>query len=124
MKKTAKIILGIVTLWPVIYFILFFVFIFAEFFFMTSSGGAPQDELFNNFFILMAAHGFTMLLTIVLLIIYIANVFRNDRVLKDRKVLWAVVLFLGNMIAMPVYWYLYIWRKPAYIADDTTPGTS
>jgi hypothetical protein len=24
-------------------------------------------------------------------------------------VLWAVVLFLGNMIAMPVFFYLYIW---------------
>jgi hypothetical protein len=39
------------------------------------------------------------------------NVFRNDRVDKDKKVLWAVVLFMGNMIAMPIYWYLYIWRE-------------
>jgi hypothetical protein len=39
------------------------------------------------------------------------NVFRNDHVDKDKKVLWAVVLFMGNMIAMPIYWYLYIWRE-------------
>jgi hypothetical protein len=37
-------------------------------------------------------------------------VFRNDRVNKDMKVLWAVVLFMGSFIAMPIYWYLYIWR--------------
>ncbi len=24
-----------------------------------------------------------------------------------------MVLFLGNIIAMPVYWSLYIWREPA-----------
>jgi hypothetical protein len=53
-----------------------------------------------------------------LLGIYIVNVFKNDRVSKDKKALWVVVLFLGNMIAMPVYWYLYIWEE-----DDRNIGT-
>jgi hypothetical protein len=44
------------------------------------------------------------------------NVFRNDQVEKDKKVLWAVVIFMGNMIAMPIYWYLYIWK-------DVPPGS-
>ena len=48
-----------------------------------------------------------------LTIYYMVNVFRNDQVDKDKKVLWAVVLFMGNMIAMPIYWYLYIWKEPA-----------
>jgi hypothetical protein len=26
--------------------------------------------------------------------------------------LWAAVLFLGNITAMPVYWYLYVRREP------------
>lgn len=33
-----------------------------------------------------------------LTVFYMVNVFRNDRVEKDKKVLWAVVLFMGNMI--------------------------
>jgi cytosine/uracil/thiamine/allantoin permease len=52
-----------------------------------------------------------MLAVIALMVFYIVNVFRNDRVDKDKKALWAVVLFMGNMIAMPIYWYLYIWRE-------------
>jgi multisubunit Na+/H+ antiporter MnhB subunit len=44
-------------------------------------------------------------------VIYIINVFGNDRVEKDKKALWAVVLFLGSILAMVVYWYLYIWRQ-------------
>jgi hypothetical protein len=54
-----------------------------------------------------------MLAIMALTVFYIVNVFRNERVDKDKKVLWAVVLFMGNMIAMPIYWYLYIWKEPA-----------
>ncbi len=37
--------------------------------------------------------------------------FKTDVVPQDKKALWAVVLFLGNMISMPIFWYLYIWTK-------------
>jgi hypothetical protein len=56
-----------------------------------------------------------------LMAFYIVNVFRNDRVDKDKKALWAVVLFMGNMIAMPIYWYLYIWRE-APAVDSPAPS--
>ncbi|NLG84554.1 MAG: hypothetical protein GX493_08130 [Firmicutes bacterium] len=49
---------------------------------------------------------------------YIVNVFNTDLVDKDKKALWAVVLFFGNIIAMPIYWYLYIWREPK-VAQQT-----
>ncbi len=29
----------------------------------------------------------------------------------DKRAVWAVVLFLGNLVAMPVYWYTHIWRQ-------------
>ena len=54
----------------------------------------------------------TMLEMFALLVIYIVHVFKTDRVPQDKKALWAVVLFLGNMLAMPIYWYLYIWNDP------------
>ena len=56
-------------------------------------------------------HLLTMLEILVLLVIYIVHVFKTDSVPQDKKALWAVVLFLGNMLAMPVYWYLYIWKE-------------
>ena len=46
----------------------------------------------------------------VLCVIYVLHVFKTDRVPQDKKALWAVVLVMGNMISMPVYWYLYIWK--------------
>jgi cytosine/uracil/thiamine/allantoin permease len=58
-----------------------------------------------------------MIVIMALLTFYIINVFRNDRVNKDMKILWAVVLFFGNFVAMPVYWYLYIWRDPKILSE-------
>ena len=43
-----------------------------------------------------------MLWIMALTVFYMVNVFRNDRVDKDKKVLWAVVIFMGSIIAMPI----------------------
>jgi len=47
-----------------------------------------------------------------MLIFYIIDVWRKNRVANNQKALWTVVLFAGLWLAFPVYWYLYIWRKP------------
>ncbi len=44
-----------------------------------------------------------MALMLGLTVFYIVHVFRTDRVPADKKALWAVVLFLGNLLAMPFY---------------------
>ena len=35
-----------------------------------------------------------------------------ERVSQDKKVLWAIVLFMGHVIAMPIFFWLYIWPDP------------
>ncbi len=117
MSRPLKILLGLASLWPLVYLFLFFGFIFAMVLGMGTEldrgGGAPG----RPFIILFILHGLTMLWIMALLAFYIYDVFNNERVSKDKKALWAVVLFLGNMFAMPVYWYLYIWHDPAPAPD-------
>lgn len=36
----------------------------------------------------------------------------SARVPKEKVRLWVVVLLLGHMFAMPVYWYRYVLRRP------------
>ncbi|HUS57816.1 MAG TPA: hypothetical protein VM141_04115 [Planctomycetota bacterium] len=112
MSRGKAIILGIFTAWPFLYVVFFMCTVFLM---MTSglscggrSSGAPAFM-----WIVFPLHFFTMILIPVLLVIYILHVFKTNRIPQDRKALWAVVLFLGNMIAMPIYWYLYIWKEPA-----------
>jgi hypothetical protein len=115
MKKTGKIILGIASLWPITYMVIFIsIFIFTFLRIMSGSGAAVADQGGppSWFILTFVLHLVTMLWTCALLVIYIIDVFKNERVNKDKKALWAVVLFFGNMIAMPIYWYLHIWREP------------
>lgn len=127
MKKSGKILLGLATLWPFVYMIFFFMFIFSMFLFIPTApppgsgsglgpGSGPSGPPMF-FFVIFPLHLLTILWIIALTVFYMVNVFRNDRVNKDMKVLWAVVIFMGSMIAMPIYWYLYIWR-------EETPGSS
>jgi len=114
MSKVKKIILGLFTVWPVVYITSVFGYILSHFDTVFSS----LNELDNTQMTKMVLTIFTIqFLTIismfVLLFIFIKNVFKNDRVNQSEKVLWLIVLFFGNMIAMPVYWYLYIWKEPA-----------
>ena len=121
MGKSSKVLLGVATIAPFVFMIVMVVFIFAAVStFPSARSGRFVSEngfssVFGTIFILQLL---LWLLTVGLTIFYIINVFKNDRVAKDQKALWAVVLFLGSMFAMPVYWYLYIWREP----EAAVPG--
>lgn len=111
-SRIGKLLVGAVTLLPVAYMFYFFAFAFSSF------GAHPQaldEQQFNTLFRL---HVGAMMLTIGLLVFYVTHLFRTERVANDKKALWAVVLFFGNVIAMIVYWYLYIW------ADKSRPGSA
>jgi uncharacterized membrane protein len=123
MSRPVKIVLLLATLWPLLYMFIFFGVFVSMFFLMARAQGGPHTAAGNEppvwFFSLFALHLLTMLWSMALTAIYIVNVFKNERVEKDKKALWAVVIFFGNVIAMPVYWYLYIWREPgAEVRDE------
>lgn len=106
-SRATAILIGIVSAWPIVY-MCFFVASMAYFFIAADSqepAGLP--ELFKYVFIL---HLLTILLMFVLLTVYIVHAYRTDLVPNDKKVLWVVILFFGNFIAIPIYWYLYMWR--------------
>jgi hypothetical protein len=115
MTRNRKLLLGIATIWPFIYLVVFFIVFIGIFIYsvsMRSQSGANSSDLPGlGFMVFFALHLITMLWILALTIFYVINVFQNDRVDKDKKTLWAVVIFLGNIFAMPIYWYLYIWRE-------------
>jgi Ni,Fe-hydrogenase I cytochrome b subunit len=119
LQKSTKILLGVATLWPFAYMILFFGFIFSSILFRPTVGA--ESGIQPVFALIFGLHLFTMLVILALTIVYIVDVFKNDRVEKDKKALWAIVIFMGNMIAMPIYWYLYIWKDPP-VASQFSPA--
>ena len=108
MKKIGAIILALITLEPILYLILFFTFIIKTF--MSFGNNLDLDKEPGIVQILFPLHFLTMLILFGLLIFYVVNVFRNALIESDKKVLWLIVIFFGNIIAMPVYWYIHIWK--------------
>ncbi len=87
-SRGTTILLGIVSVWPIVYMGLFI----AAMAYSFIVAGPPDPEGFGELFK------------------YIVHAYRTDLVPADKKVLWVVILFFGNFIAIPVYWYLYMWR--------------
>lgn len=98
-------LIGFLTLLAIAYIFFFF----AVLLIAVSRAGAPDE---GSIMFLFFMHFAVIVLTWCLIGFYIYYLFKTDHVKQDYKALWAVVLFLGNMLAMPVFWYLYIW-KPA-----------
>ena len=86
----------------------------------TSDGSSGPPLTFQ---IIFPLHALTMLEMFGLLAVYMMHVFKTDRIAQDQKVLWAILIFMGNMIAMPIYWYLHIWKDPPPAPEDTSATT-
>lgn len=89
---------------------------------MGSSHGASGPPM--PFKILFALHLLTMLWVIGLMAFYMIYLFRTDRIAQDRKALWAIVLFMGNMIAMPIFFMVYVWPDPPKKPELPSPAAA
>ena len=105
------VIIGVLTIWPIVYFFMFLGFMFISFSTIAAHAGKPPS--FDAFRYIFPLHLLTMLLMFVLTALYVVHAFRTDRIAEDKRVLWVVILFFGNMVAFPIYWYLYLWRPSA-----------
>jgi len=74
-----------------------------------------------GFGVLMIFHMLTMLLMMGLLPFYIVLAVKNERLDQTMRIVWVVLACTVGMFADIVYWYLYIWRKPA--ANNPSPVT-
>lgn len=120
MTRGKAIVIGLASLWPILYlFVFLFHFVRTILSTATGSGGPPFGGHFAVFF---GLHVLTMLLSFGLMIYFIVHLFRNASIPPDKKPLWAIVLFMGGMAAMPIYWFLHLWRP--LDGSPTTGATS
>jgi len=95
-------VLGAMSVWPLVYVPLFICVMFF--------GG---EWLFESFHYVIAVHGMTTLLGLALTVGYAVHALRDERLPMEQRLLWAVILFVGNLLAAPVYFYVRILKAPA-----------
>lgn len=57
-------------------------------------------------------HIANMVLIVGLLIFYISDIYKTEKIASDKKILWTIIIFFGHVISMVFYWYLIIWKAP------------
>jgi len=125
LSRPLKLTIGALTIWPLAYMFLFFAFVAGTMLWMSlvPKGGPPHSPgVPVAFLVVFAAHFATILLTFGLIAFYIVYLFKTDRVQQDKKALWAAVLFLGGFVAMPVFFFLYVWPDQWPRKPDGSPG--
>lgn len=56
-------------------------------------------------------HLLAMVLTTILLIWYLRSLFTSSKFSSQKRILWAIALFLGSIFIFPIFWYLYVWKE-------------
>lgn len=99
---------------PVVYLVYFITYMF-------SGVNSPLlvEEQRSQLDIIFKLHLTVILLSWALIASYITYLFKTCHVPKDKKALWAVVIFLGSFVAMPIFWFLYVWKPFSQPAADS-----
>src|SRR3954471_24278006 len=98
-------IVGLATLWPPAYFLLFVAVVGAP---AIAGGGAVDGRLLISDEVLFALQIATTLVIAGLLGLCLHHVHRSPELRPRRRMAWVVMLFVGSAVAMPVYWWLYM----------------
>ena len=64
-----------------------------------------------GFVALFVVHMLSVMLIFVLLPIYIVLAVKREQFDQTTRIVWIILICLMGNLAMPVYWYLYVWRN-------------
>lgn len=103
MRPLGRFVLGALTLAPLIYLVFFFITIATS---MGGGGIVPFETLF-------VVHTGVAMLSLGLMVFYVIHALTRKDLPNSERLLWAIILFVGNMIAMPVYFFLKMKPQPA-----------
>lgn len=110
MGRHGKVVLGVVTLWPVVYLTWFTGFLASGALTArqaTMGGVGLVHSLTSELF--PALHILTASLVGVMILAYPLDALINRHLAPESRVLWAILLVVGNVIAMPVYFVEHVW---------------
>lgn len=112
LNKPVKILVGVGTVWIILYPLLFIVVWFTMMTgFMFSNSAEPPTLIFSYFPIIFPVHCLTFIIQFALMGFYLYHIIRNTAASEVLRVILGVGTFFMPYIAMPAYYYLYMWRE-------------
>ncbi|MCA9392374.1 hypothetical protein KC614_04215 [candidate division WWE3 bacterium] len=122
MSKGKKIFLGVLAIWPVFYLFVGVPFLLTQLATAFGDGVATIPDSTFAYFIVI--HIVTVVLIFAQIIYYIVKAANNDAIEHNKKIAWYIGIFMGNIFAIPIYWYLHIWKEdPQQTPQSPAPTT-
>lgn len=129
--RGGRVWLGIATLWPLLYIFLvagtMVTMFLAGVVAANGKPGQPPEWVHGLMAGFMAIHCLTMVAGLALIVVYVVSVVNNPRLDQTMRIIWILLTLFGGAFAMPVYWYLYLWRNREEVSETarsapTPPG--
>jgi hypothetical protein len=116
LDRSIKILVGGGTAWILLYPLLFIAIWFSTMAgFMFSDSFASPSFMFSAFDFIFPVHCLTIIIQLVLMGFYLFHIIRNTLASDVLRVILGVGVFFMPFLAMPIYYYFFIWR-------DTPPN--
>lgn len=113
MKRWMKVLLGLGTHWFLVYIPLVLGMVFTFIATLPRDGrGEPPPALFIGLAIFLVIHLFSILVMLVAKGFCIAYAVKHTRFIPNERMLWALLLAFMGVLAMPVLFWMYIFKHP------------
>lgn len=57
-----------------------------------------------------AIHEYVTYTLVVMILVYQFIIVKNKNMKNDQKILFSLLLYFGNAVVMPYYWFRFIWK--------------
>ena len=113
MSKNKKILIGILSVLPLILMAVYFITIIGFFFplFRGEFPDNPPDFMsgkMTGMFVMIGLMTITSLAMFIYFIIHVAN---NKTLNRTEQLVWILIIVFATVIGYPIYWYLKIWKE-------------
>jgi len=110
LSSPIKLLLLALTFWVPLYMVGFMMMMFVP----------VMHEHFDAVF---RVHMATMGIQALLLLVYVAHLFKTPHVERDKRALWGITLFCAAPIAMPIYWFTHVWPDDGLATAGASDST-
>lgn len=115
MSKSRKLLVGILSLLPMVSLVIYFAVFFSLF--ITAFRGSHDPNIFPEIMLehiggIIAVALLMVVTKLGMLIYFIVHAVNNKAIDSTERIVWILVFIFAGMIGFPVYWYMRIWKEP------------
>lgn len=120
-KRLRVMLLGVAACVPLVYLVVLLGYLLPTLSTLGHPGGNSESRYFTMFRVVVAASLVVFVLNFVLVAFFGWLLHKSSAVPRAKKSLWASLLLVGNIMVLPVFWYLFLWHAPAGREAEPTP---